>query len=1007
MMYRRLVGAVVAGCLAAVSWALADDRPVALCPSVTQAPVIDGVLDDAVWQDAPVNRVLTDNMGEHPAQPPMQFRLVTDGEWLYLGVELEDPDTSGYDLTDRGRDAVSFRGETLDIFLAPHADAPLYFQFALEPGGSNYDNQAGGNPADHNFGWKHAQRVHPTGWVAEIALPLGELGRTAPLRPGDRMALNVCRATRGPVPLHAWSPTFGQFHNRNAFGEVVVGSFAAPAEAQVRSLRDRLAGVRRTAPASARAELDAWQAELDALGRTAAQLADGESWRAFRAQAERARRELHRLGLSGRGMVVWEVPPWSLPGSRTLPDADTEDIEEVNIQVLQGEHVARALAIANTSEEPLHLRCFSTDLLSPDWRRQRPAREHLTLHEAVEVGLRGGGVQRDALPEVRLESRIVVPGGRNGVLWLSVNSHGLPAGTWTAGITLQPLLDTRQSRVIRVVLHVLPAQMHQGPRPYSCGWTTLTAPPCSRYPEKCVEDELAHYMSVHIVSFGDVGLNKLKFDEGGRLVEEFDFSGLEKAVQRYGTEGRIYVLVGFYNWLPKELGGRGSWTELEQDNFTRFARAVRGFFEEKGMSTRDFAWYALDEPVSEEDAEHVVNFGKLMQAADPEQQIFVTVYGKVTLEALEMMAPYVNLWVPSLGLNEEQRAIVEKTRPEWRRLSYSVLPRSAHPYWNYRSSGITAFARGYEGIGFWNYNDCGGSPNASVWDDNDGTQSDYSVIYEGSDGPVTSVRWEAWRQGIQDYRYCEWLLDMAHDTADEALAGQAREIVGELLDRYRRSGVTTTADEIISRMRPLALRLLVSTGRLDAATLEEAWAAEALPLCLTANAGPLGRNLRTRGHYTYNATPSPDHHGERCRVTEGPVYFQGEDAPSGPQSENKADGNLTDGLTSYPRDYSIHWWPPATLTITFDFLRAYRLGHLHFIGDERPLRALVSETGEDGSWREASTAAVPRPEDQLTADGATYMDLGGVAARFVRLEITTGGEGVRMGEVRIWGWPVD
>jgi hypothetical protein len=413
----------------------------------------------------------------------------------------------------------------------------------------------------------------------------------------------------------------------------------------------------------------------------------------------------------------------------------------------------------------------------------------------------------------------------------------------------------------------------------------------------------------------------------------------------------------------------------------------------------------VDEPCSEKNAEDVVNFGKLLQAADREQQIFVTVYNAVTLEALKMMAPYVNLWVPSLGLSEEQRAIVEKTHPEWRRLSYSVIGRSGHPYWNYRANGITAYARGYEGIGFWNYNDCGGSADSSVWDDNDGTGSDYAVIYEGSDGPVTSVRWEAWRQGIQDYRYCEWLTTLVGSCPDAALGTEARTLVAELIDRYGKSGQTTTADEIIGRMRPLVLRLLVASGKLDVIAGKASEAA-CLPFCPTANAGPLGRNLRTHGHYTYNHTPSPDHYGERCGVKEGPVYFQGADAPSGPQAQNKADGDLTDGLTAYPNDYSIHWWPPATLTITFDLLSNYRLSHLHFMGDERALKASVSQTGQEGSWEATGSTDGTWKPDQRTADGQAFLDLGGRTARYIKLEITTKGEGVRMGEVRLWGWPV-
>jgi hypothetical protein len=398
--------------LAACALVQAAEPPTALCPIVKAAPVLDGVLDEDAWKGAPAHGVLTDHEGKRPAEPPMQFRLCTDGSWLYVFAELADPDPKTYDLKDRGTDACDFSHETLEIFLAPYADAPLYFQFALEPGGADFDNQSGGNAKDHNYGWKHAQKVGESGWTAEIALPLAELGRKAALQPGDTLALNLCRETRGAVPLHAWSPTHGQFHNRGAFGEVVVGSYAAPALAQAQSLREQLAGARASVPEAVRPALDAWAVKIEALERSAAGLADGAGWRAFRTEADLARRDLQRLALSTRGLVAWEVTPWSLPPGTALPAANVTEVEEIRVQALQGECLVRAVAIANTAAEQVQVRCVATDLLSPDWRQKKPARAHLTLHEAVDVGLRGGGLQRDALPELRIEDRLSIPSAR-------------------------------------------------------------------------------------------------------------------------------------------------------------------------------------------------------------------------------------------------------------------------------------------------------------------------------------------------------------------------------------------------------------------------------------------------------------------------------------------------------------------------------------------------------------------------------------------------------------------
>jgi hypothetical protein len=58
--------------------------------------------------------------------------------------------------------------------------------------------------------------------------------------------------------------------------------------------------------------------------------------------------------------------------------------------------------------------------------------------------------------------------------------------------------------------------------------------------------------------------------------------------------------------------------------------------------------------------------------------------------------------------------------------------------WHYRASGV----------GFWSYSDTNGS---SAWDDIDGRRPDWAVVYESDKGVVSSRRWEAFREGLEDY----------------------------------------------------------------------------------------------------------------------------------------------------------------------------------------------------------------------------------------------------------------
>ncbi|NLC58994.1 MAG: DUF4091 domain-containing protein [Armatimonadetes bacterium] len=986
--------------LLVVAAATAQAAPVALCPVVSTPPTLDGRLDDPAWMRVPANGGFRDPNDQRSAVPATRFYLCTDGQWLYVAVKMADPEPDRLRRPNLGRDQIRWE-EVIEIFLAPDADAPLYYHFAVDPGGSDYDNQGQGNATDNNYPWRHAQAITSQGWTAEIALPLTALGRPGGLRAGDLLALNVCRETRGAVPLHCWSPTFGAFHNRDAFGTVVVGSFAAVAQREVRRLAATVAAARRSLGQRQSPELTRLSQTLTSLQARAARVADGPAWRELTAAVAQANAEARRVALVPQGLPVWRLNPWALPPSNLLPDAGLPALDELHLTALRGEYLSVALGVANPQREAVTLRCVPTDFVSPDWRQSVPVADCLELRQAVEVGLRGGGCQRDALPLLRLEDPVTLPPGGNAVLWLTLDTRSLTPGLWTASLALAPTVRHDLARRLRLTLKVLPASLPAGPYPYSCNWASYSAPTSDRYPERCHEDQKRHFTNVHIVPFGETGIDTLRFGDDGKSVAPPDFAKLDRWIETFGTQGQLYVLGTFYEWLPKELGGGGEWGETQQANFAEWVRAVRRHFEAKGMSTRDFAWYAMDEPCTVENAQNVVRFGKLLQAADPEQQVFVTVYNAVEIEALRQMLPYVNLWVPAMGLSDEQRALV--CSGQARRFSYSVLGRSSSAYWSYRLEGLRALHYGYEGIGFWNYNDCGGSPGASVWDDNDGKVSDYSVIYEGSDGPVPGVRWEAWRRGLQDYRLVRWLRELAAACPTAALRTEAEQLADAAIRDSLNNSDQATADRYTDRVRDQILRLLSVAGQVDAALLQRL--ERPLPLCLTGNGGSLAPNHDSGGSYTYNVTPDPAHYGERCGVKDGPVFFQGARATNPPQSENKHDGDLTDGLLSYPGDYAIHFWPPATWQITFDLNGRYRLSHaLLYTNDGQALRVSVSPTGADGTWQQTAELR-PLGEAPRGFDGGVYADLADARARFVRFEIETGGQAVRLGEVRLFGWP--
>ncbi|MGI5817480.1 MAG: sugar-binding protein [Armatimonadota bacterium] len=991
---------------AAVMSAGAADLPSAICPVVEQAPVIDGELGDPAWAESKLYGPLrTARTGDAVAEPPMTFRMVTDGASLFFAFVAEHPAPDELRDVPVERDAVTiFNHDTIEVFLAPEAEDPAYYHFAFGPTGSLWDNHEQQGAGDFNYRVEHATAIGEEGWTLEVKIPLAELGLPDGVEEGHRMALNVCREAHGTGaadPLQAWSPTGGFFHNRGIFGELLIGTYERAANWRVGQLRQLHAQALASVGEGAQVgrELAFWSERLSDLRERGPELASAADWQAFEAGARQAESEIRRLGLGDEGMFIYEVNPWEMPSSRALPDPGVEELETLTVTALQGEWATCAFAIANTLAEPIRVQARTTDLVSLKMDRQVPAARHVQLCEAVEVGLLGGGVRRDALPPLSESHHVALPSGRNGIVWATIDTRGLEPGTWVAGIRLMPLLHPERARSVRLKVRVLPAAMPAGPRPYSYNWYDYDRYPSQPYPEATVRDLREHHTNIVGVRIGWP-----EFDGEGNVTTPIDFSDVEKEIARFGTEGTHYLLRHFYRWFPGEsLGNGAEWTDAQQRNLEYTVRTVREFFESNGLTVEDFSWYVDDEPSGVDRAELVATFGRRMEQADPEQRRFVTVYGAVTREALEMMVPWVNLWVPKFSLNDWQQELVESRRDEGVRFfSYMVLSKSAGAYWHYRLNAWRALERDYEGIGFWNYNDVGG-PNRTNWDDTDGDRSDYSVVYRGADRPTSSARWEAWRHGVQDYRIVEWVRELASEHAGGEAAGEAARLVDASVSEVLGNRERDTAGRVVERLRELGLTVMRESGQLAPEAMPEP---EELPFCLTGNGGFLTPSLDTRGYYAYSHYPSPDHHGEACRVTEGPIYFRGEHATGPPQSENRLDGDLTDDDIYYPRGYAIWFWPPARITVTFDFLDDFRLSHalIRFAPtEEQAVTAWVSTGDGDDEWVQVDANSGVDPRLGWGDDLA--FDLGDHVGRRVRFEITSAGEAVRLGEVRVWGWP--
>ena len=155
-------------------------RPIALAVQASEAPTIDGVLDDRVWQNAtPLSDfVQAEPFEGQPASESTDVRIVYDDEAIYVGVALHDSDPSQIVTTDTRRDSGLGDMDSFQIIFDTYQDQQNGFVFGTNAAGIQYDAQVrnqGNASSSWDGSWDVKTNVTETGWTAEFRIPLRTL----------------------------------------------------------------------------------------------------------------------------------------------------------------------------------------------------------------------------------------------------------------------------------------------------------------------------------------------------------------------------------------------------------------------------------------------------------------------------------------------------------------------------------------------------------------------------------------------------------------------------------------------------------------------------------------------------------------------------------------------------------------------------------------------------------------------------------------------------------------
>ena len=481
--------------------------------------------------------------------------------------------------------------------------------------------------------------------------------------------------------------------------------------------------------------------------------------------AAKAIAQARSLG-EGTSLIAFEMGLWdSRQLDARVPQGACNPVL-ITRRLTAGEHQSVSFGLFSILDEPLQARV----LVEPN-----PQGPKVMLLRSVEISTSQGDRSWDPLPELDESGVLAIPSLATAEVFVSIDTAGLSAGNHEVRVKVlaitgagvfdgpkSPQSVVPKETVVDVALKIIPFEMAPPGSVRLCAWAS--------YDEAATRDLLAHGNNVFIAPNGVP-----QYDVSGGLAA-VDFTDLDARVELLRGHDVVVLLNGLPN-IPGELGS----PEYER-KFTPFVQATVAHMAEKGFDADHVAFYPIDEPGGSgwTHINMMVAFGKMLRAANPKAMLYVDGGGELAM--FEAMAPYIDIWCPANSMLADTSKTMEIVRGSGKMLwSYDCGYGYARPVGpnikninipaQFLASPLYTFRHGGTGLGYWCYN-----IGESLWGR---TQFEYPLVYPGRTKPVSSRRWEAVREGLEDFRI---LTALRERLQDGKLDAAVRERIRTLLE---------------------------------------------------------------------------------------------------------------------------------------------------------------------------------------------------------------------------------
>ncbi len=441
--------------------------------------------------------------------------------------------------------------------------------------------------------------------------------------------------------------------------------------------------------------------------------------------------------------------PWAQHTASKMLDPQAVSAAPVRVRMLGNEYESAAIALTNVTAHPVTVALRSSAPAAVEFRAVP-----LVVSDTT------GVPQEDPLPLMGSDQTVRLGPAETREIWLTLHSRRLAAGKQKLTLRAAVLERMEPPLEIPVDLDVSHVRLPDRFTYRHCNWLYLASIPDEQVLDATIRDATAHGTNVFNIPQASV---TMKCDG---TAASGDNGVSDRLIRR--LPGAFFMVGGSVGlqW-PADCKPDAA---TEARGWQNAIRWYAGHMRELGLSYADYALYLQDEPglSGKDDAfDRYVESVRRVKEADPQMQVYTNPAGGATPEILEPLAALVDVWCPDLHLFRlhpaEYMRIFKRAKAVWHYEAPSDQ-RRLDPLGFYRMKPWIAFQLGMQGGGYWVYS----STDYFTPDPARGTE--YGVVYPTPRGPVTTKRWEASRDGSEDFE----LLTMLRKAASAAATADGK-----------------------------------------------------------------------------------------------------------------------------------------------------------------------------------------------------------------------------------------